>query len=246
MKTYIYGLCCPVTEKVKYVGKTTSLKRRFAEHKHNCISKSSYENTHLMHWWKKLAAQGLSPVMVILEEVNSESWKDAECRWIKHFGRKNLCNKNDGGFEPPNAIGRKLSKDQRDQIGRRKKGIPIWDNKKHPCLGVPSPCKGQKRSGEFKALLSQLRTEKNGMRGKHLTDQHKAIISSCHSKPIDLIDNEGNVIKCYASAQSAAKELGIYPDAISRVCSGKYTQTKGFRFRFKNTVGHTGINGCQI
>ena len=75
MRAYIYGLVCPITSKVKYVGKTSSLKRRFAEHKHNCLVDAKYENKHLMHWWRKLERKGLEPQMVVLEEVSAETWK---------------------------------------------------------------------------------------------------------------------------------------------------------------------------
>lgn len=229
MKTYIYGLVCPITSRVKYVGKTTSLKRRFVEHKHNCLVDHKYENKHLMHWWRKLSRGGLEPQMVVLEEVASDEWKCAEQKWIAHYGRPTLCNKNDGGTEPPSAKGRSMSEEAKNKLSRFRKGKVFYDV--HPALGKPSPLRGIKLSEEHRRKLSIAKMANNGMRGKKLTDQQRFAISERQSKPIDLVDEAGLIIKRYASAKDAAIELGLDSGAIARVCSGEYKHTKGYRFR---------------
>jgi len=228
MKTYIYALCCPITKKVKYVGKTTSLRRRFAEHKHNCLSDCSYENTHLMHWWKKLAKQGLEPSITILEEVDSATWKAAECRWISHFGRAALCNKHDGGIEPPSARGRKMSEATKLKLSEARKGKTFYGpSGVHPALGKPSPLRGRKLSADHIKKLSESKIAFNPTRGVKQTIGHVKARTEKLKKPVLLI-NTGEI---FPSARAAAISLGLDSGAIARTCSGEYSHTHGYRFK---------------
>ena len=233
MRAYIYGLVCPITSKVKYVGKTSSLKRRFAEHKHNCLVDAKYENKHLMHWWRKLERKGLEPQMVVLEEVSAETWKCAEQKWIAHYGRHALCNKNDGGTEPPPSNGRRMSEEAKKRLSDFRKGKVFYDV--HPALGKPSPLRGTRLSDEHRQKLSIAMLANNGMRGKKLTEQQKAAMSERQMKPVVLVDDDGLVVKMYRSAKDASTELSLDSGAIARVCSGEYKHTKGYRFRYEKS-----------
>lgn len=86
----IYGLTDPRTSKVRYVGCTKKLKKRFEEHlEDNRFNKG--------RWIECLKKQGLVPGVVILEKIDDEKWQETERKWIKHFGRENLVNSTDGG-----------------------------------------------------------------------------------------------------------------------------------------------------
>lgn len=96
MKTFIYALVDPVTNLVRYVGKTVNPSRRFGVHicdKGEC---------HRARWIAKLRADGLVPRFEILETFDDPSgdhWQAREIYWIgwmRDEGYK-LTNIKDGG-----------------------------------------------------------------------------------------------------------------------------------------------------
>jgi len=93
---YIYGLKCPISGKVRYIGKTNNLKKRYHSH----LNPDKCEvNRHKKSWIKKLLKQGEKPEITILERIYDGQWEDAEIKWIKK-GRDEkwgLTNLADGG-----------------------------------------------------------------------------------------------------------------------------------------------------
>lgn len=91
--TYIYGLFDPRNEELRYIGATKHPSNRLASH--ICHT----QNTHKSHWISSLTRIGLKPEMVILENVDENTWKREERWWIsytKSIGAK-LTNATDGG-----------------------------------------------------------------------------------------------------------------------------------------------------
>ena len=236
MTTYIYGLLCPLENRIRYVGKSNFPKKRYSQHKFNCHART-YDNTHLKRWWLKLEALGLQPELCILEEVKADTWTEKEIAWIRHYGRENLCNKNDGGFEPPSQKGKPKSAETRAKLSAAKKGKPIWvGDKIHPMKGKSNPTKGSKRSQEFRDLCKTLKAgDKNPNFGKkrHLNLTKALLEATC--KKVLLIDSLGETIKTYESCSAAQEDLGLNSGAVSRVCRGEYSQTKGYRFKYSPT-----------
>jgi hypothetical protein len=87
--TYIYGLRCPIDNKIRYVGKADDPDRRYGTHvtlrelgagPHAALSPKQA-------WIKTLQDKGLRPDMVVLEKVGAETavWRAAERRWIEHL-----------------------------------------------------------------------------------------------------------------------------------------------------------------
>ena len=81
--TVIYGLVCPISGGIRYVGKTkVDLDVRLRAH----ISKARSGSTrhHCAHWIRKLDSRGLSPSIVSLFEVpDGEDWRFHESRIIR-------------------------------------------------------------------------------------------------------------------------------------------------------------------
>ncbi len=63
--TFIYGLLCPVENKIRYVGQTTEPPRRFRQHLQGHGRSTS-------SWIGWLRDKNLSPKLVILEEVDGQ------------------------------------------------------------------------------------------------------------------------------------------------------------------------------
>lgn len=88
---HIYGLQCPISNEIRYVGKTVlALNRRLNMHinhnRGNCIKKQ---------WIEKLKLSNLFPKIMLLQTVNYDDWRISEMNWISKYN--NLLNENKGG-----------------------------------------------------------------------------------------------------------------------------------------------------
>ncbi len=137
---YIYTLNDPITNEVRYVGKSVNPDRRYKEHIRNCYSNSNHKN----NWIKSILDRGDKPIMEIIEETTSEFWSEREQYWISIFD--NLTNSTlggeDGTFteEVRNKMiinntgennpmwGKKWSEEQRKRLSEQRKGVPKSDD----------------------------------------------------------------------------------------------------------------------
>lgn len=95
--TTIYGLTCPVTDRVRYVGKANDPSKRLEGH----LAASRSRNTPLYRWIRELGDQNQRPGLRIIETVEFETWQDREIKWIAHYRtRGQLLNVAKGGNEP--------------------------------------------------------------------------------------------------------------------------------------------------
>src|SRR3990167_2619318 len=109
--SFIYGLCDPITQQLRYVGKTNNLKKRLWTHLR------SMEKSHLYSWIKSLKNRGLTPEIFIIERTLSSAWREAEMFWISYFRAigADLTNQLDGGLGGA-VRGRTISKETRKKI----------------------------------------------------------------------------------------------------------------------------------
>lgn len=75
-----------------------------------------------------------------------------------------------------------------------------------------------------------------GLRGRKFSEEHKRKIGDGNSKPIEMLDIDGRVIKQFRSAHDAEEETGIGHSHISQCCNGKRHTTGGFRWRFAQCI----------
>ncbi len=98
---YIYSLIDPRYNKVRYIGKTVNLKRRYEQH----LYLFTGNNPRKERWIQGLKNEGLKPEMVVIEECNESNWMDSEKRWIAHYREicSDLTNIADGGEDSWNC-----------------------------------------------------------------------------------------------------------------------------------------------
>lgn len=97
----IYGLVCPKTKQIRYIGKSSYGLKRPREH----FKPSNYmkQHNHKAHWIKNLIEQGLKPDIVILKEApTAEELSQLEIDTIKEYRTRynndnTLTNSTDGG-----------------------------------------------------------------------------------------------------------------------------------------------------
>ena len=75
----IYCLKDPITNEIRYIGKTVNLKERLANH----IYKSKSSKTHCASWIKSLISKGFKPIIQEIEEC--ENWQEREIYWIEYY-----------------------------------------------------------------------------------------------------------------------------------------------------------------
>lgn len=136
---FIYILKDPVTNEVKYCGKTNDIKVRLIGH-----LKDKRHNKEKYQWISDVKSKGLKPILEVIDEVDDSDWDFWEKYWIsqlKTWGFS-LFNKTDGGeysvtgFKHSDDVkkkiseyqlGRKLSDEWKDNISKGRKGIIFSD-----------------------------------------------------------------------------------------------------------------------
>jgi hypothetical protein len=126
-ETFIYALCEPDTNKIRYVGKSNNPQERLKRH----VGMYEPNQTHKQNWVRSVLEQGKSPSLLVLEKVDTTEWEGREIWWIEKCKKEGiqLTNIAKGGFG-----GGTLSKSTLSacEIERRKESgrirmTAIWD-----------------------------------------------------------------------------------------------------------------------
>ena len=94
-KTFIYGLICPYSLELRYVGKANDPQRRLKDHMYDF---RGHELNKAL-WFRKMRQDKIKPILEIIEEVTMDKWQEAEEFWIAYFRYigANLLNIQEGG-----------------------------------------------------------------------------------------------------------------------------------------------------
>ncbi|MCK9446447.1 hypothetical protein M0Q50_06110 [bacterium] len=139
----IYKLIDPITNKIKYIGKT-SLDIDIRLNQHINESKKIHYNNYKRHkitkkysWIIKLLKNDKLPTIELIESVNTlEESNEKEIYWIKFYGRDNLLNMTDGGDGGDTNSGKKfgpLSNDIKEKISINTKKAMSDKNIREKC-----------------------------------------------------------------------------------------------------------------
>lgn len=91
---YIYTLKDPISNDIRYIGKTTNPKDRLNAH----ITRSKNNKYHSARWVKSVLNKGLRPVLEVIEECTENNWVEREKHWIAYYRELfDLTNILDGG-----------------------------------------------------------------------------------------------------------------------------------------------------
>ena len=204
---YIYVLKDPITNEIKYVGKSINPLDRCR--KHISEAKITGVNNHRVNWIKSLLKLGLKPNIEIIDEIDGE-WEWLEQYWISQFktwGFK-LTNTTDGGENPPSWKG-KTHTDEYKEIRR----ISMKDN---------NPAKNM--TNKWRENISKAHKKNNFL-------PTKAIESI--KKKVNQFTLEGDFIKTWDSITDAAKGVGLKNShSIGAVCRGERNKSGGFKWGY--------------
>jgi len=82
---FVYGLCDPRTDELRYVGKSPYPEARVAGHIGEARSGTRGTNELKDAWILGLLDNGLYPSVFVIEETNDAEWKECERFWISYF-----------------------------------------------------------------------------------------------------------------------------------------------------------------
>jgi group I intron endonuclease len=217
-ETFIYTLKDPITNEIKYVGKSDNPESRLVEH----IRKSKYSKTYKNNWIISLLKKDLKPILEILDIVDIDNWSFWEKYWISQFrtwGFKltNISDGGDGGNFGPEC-NKKISLKLKNRVFSE-------DTIKKMKLSA----KLRKITDEGRKKLSLSRMgSKNSMFGKK---QSKFCIES-KFKPIIQISLNGDIIKEWGSLKEVSEYLLINRNTIRMVCQNKRKTAGGYKWKF--------------
>lgn len=114
-KVFIYTLSDPITNEIRYVGKTIQkLSTRYSDHI-SFTKQRNKLNYYSKNWIKSLISQNLYPKMEILDIVDKNNWQSEEIFYISYFKYLgfNLTNHQIGGESGNEGCTWKISKEKR-------------------------------------------------------------------------------------------------------------------------------------
>lgn len=238
-KVFIYGLKCPSTEQVRYIGMTCNLKSRYSRH----ITESKGYHKNL--WIAKLKRDGLKPEMVIIDEVDFCDWEEAEKKYIllfKSFGA-DLTNKTVGGDITPDSRG-----DKNGNWGKfgslNHKSKPVYVFTKEGVfleeVGSMRVC-SRKYNVDFSSIVRCCKgglIKSNGFVFRYKEDfsiQPTIIdVKSKKTNPVYVFYNDGTFIEEVDSPKECCVKYNISIDSVYNSLKKKSFTTKGFFFRNKS------------
>jgi group I intron endonuclease len=255
MKTFIYTLAHPETGEIRYVGKTTNLKRRYYTYSSPSALKNN-PNKHLSNWILSFYKKGLKPIMEILDETEVNNWQELEKFWINQFKFWNfkLINLTDGG---EGTSGYKVTEQQKRKHSKKikelhKKGLFIgrsikisqYDNNGLWIKNWDS----SKKAGDFLKTDYQninkatkiLSKRVKGYYFRKLNKNYKEKILTHFTKRgykkgnvIIQYDLNDNIIEKYNNVKTASLILGLSQNTIRTSLLGKQIQYN-FYFLYEN------------
>ena len=258
--TFIYALCDPETEEIRYIGKANSIRRRYSDHINEC---KTSKISHKISWIKSLLSKGKKPLIKILDEVPQDDWKIWEVYYIELYKSKgaNLTNLTEGG---QGGNGYKHSEESREKMRKSKLGIKLSEEHK---LNISEAVKQKAEENPFynragnnlkqpidKDLLYQLYivdnlsmpkiSEKLGCSEKKVFDNLKDYgikkdkrvwKKQCASNPKKVVlqfDLKGELVKQWISVKEPSD---FYQNTnIASCCRGEAVTACGFIWRYKD------------
>lgn len=237
--TYIYYLQDPTNDDIRYVGKTTDLKRRLKDH----IKRSSKYKFHSATWIKSVLDKGVLPVIVELERVFDDSWKYREKYWISYY-RENydLTNILDGGQDGPSKETiLKMKESIRRHYDSTLKKVNQYDLNGNFIKEWKSSVEA---SNELKINNSNINLVCKGVRKKaggfmwKYDDNNKNKIEEYFKQPnynerqITQFTLDDNKIKTYSNVKMASIETKILRTSIVNCLQNRTKSAGGYKWKY--------------
>lgn len=202
---FIYGLVCPKTKTIRYIGQTINLNRRLLRHKREARNKVG-RLTHKESWLRSLYKDNIlnNIKMIVIEECTLNVIDEREIFFIALYRREtDLTNLSDGGKSPVlrgvnhPMFGKRHSKETIKKQSECKLG------RKNPMFG-----KAYKRTSEIKDKISKaLKSSKKFKKSRQSAEYKEKMSTITHIDDVLLLDDNFNIVKTLKSCNEAAAFL---------------------------------------
>lgn len=210
---YIYALCEPDTNVIRYIGKSTNPRRRLLNHMND------NGKCHRTNWLQSLKRRGKVPGLMIIERIEifkeddgsvpQWDWQWSERYWIalgRHLGWP-LVNGTDGGDGVKG-----LSAEARSRISS------AWIGRKHSeetKKKIGERSKGRKHTDEHKSRISTMMKSRDITWGDKISEAIRKLSSSD-------IDEIKSALNSGRRVCELAERYGVHRTTISKVKAGVY------------------------
>lgn len=233
---FIYTLENPITNEIRYVGKTVQkLDKRLKAHIYESIKK----NNHKCNWINSMLKKGLFPNIKLIDIICEEDWEFFESYWIEQLKTWgfNLVNgtPGGGGYKHTDETKEKIRKatSGKNHYLYGKKRTNEWNKKLSESLKGNQFAKDYKHTDETKKKVG------NGVK-KHYqkhprTKEHNEKISEKNKQtkhnPVYQFDMNDNLIQKYNSVREASIKTKADYSSIYNCLKGKAKQCNGFLWK---------------
>jgi hypothetical protein len=237
MNTYIYGLIDPITNEIRYIGKSNNPQKRYPQH----INEAKLNNTKKSNWIKKLLREYKRPELFIIDEVSKNNWQFWEEHYISLFKSWgfNLTNQTKGGGADYEYF---LNKPQSEET-KQKKSLSLknwWDENKNSAFRLEANKKiSETVKAQSKAKWTDELRAKCSVINKTAAINKKRVgvfywkengLQHNQFKAFAKYNLKGELVKEYLTVESIINDFG---KNIAVTGSCKYHEIKkGFIFRY--------------
>lgn len=227
-KVFIYALIDPVSNSVRYIGKTENLYKRYYQHLQELqdSKKSSY---HSKNWIRLLFSQGLAPKIDILELCTKSNWAEKEMYWIDFYKKigANLTNMTLGG-----EGGGMLGKASPSRLP-----VSVYNLQGELLKYCKSLCEAEKFTGIHTGKISQVCRKKRHSAGgfvfRYDNDAFSynpkfdaSEIKNFQKLEVYEIDATGKILNKFQQADKAAKYCQVNRSTIVYVCNHPFSRKR--------------------
>lgn len=234
--TNIYVLIDPITDEIRYLGKTeVDIRRRYAQHKYNWRREKG-RLSHVNSWIKHLSENNLLPIIKLIDEVPTSEWIFWEEYWINQLKAWdcNLCNHTNGG---EGVNGYKFTEESKQKRLISLSTSELWKErgKRHSEI-----MKDKHRNGEYDFLHKPHKEETKGKISKGLNKWYDSEGGKAYKerlsfrvKSVDKINNQEII---HDSVRAAGKHFNVDMRTITNKLENKYGNSR--RAKLKNYEFH--------
>lgn len=215
--TYIYGLVDPITEYVRYIGKSDTPKLRLKGH----LTKQQLRpKSHKVYWIKGLLDAGEKPQIIILAKVEKSGWQVAERKWIAYYrsipGYPPLTNGTSGGDGIDK--GTKFSEETRKQMSASRMGMKMSPEaiakRVAARKGIPFSEQHRKNLSEATKNTWENFTDKDKEKRLANLRHHGKTRSNCTSKFLGVTLAQGKYWRAYVTVEGKTKYIGNFKSEV--------------------------------
>lgn len=215
----------PITEEVKYIGKSNNPKRRYQSHLWDRPKVKYYS----YYWIRYLLKKDLRPIMTIIDETEGD-WELLEKYWIgqmKAWGFK-LCNITDGGNGAYGAG--KWNNKQISAYDIQGNYIDTFESIK---LAASIYKVNYKQIENILKCRGKLCHNTQFRYGDNKENIGKPILREVDHNGIIQINKEGYIENEYLSAKDAANKLKVSHGNIYQCLNNKRKTAYGYKWKYK-------------